>query len=205
MTQSKCKIIGITGGIATGKSTVTNFLIDKGYKVIDADKIAREVVEKGEIAYDEIVNYFGNNILKKDGSIDRKKLGEIIFNDQNKRTKLNSIVHPQVIKKIKENINLYSKNNNVLFVDIPLLIEKVEYFKDNNLVFNEIWLVYLKEEEQIKRLIKRDKISLNDSKKRINAQMPIKLKKKYADKIIDNNKDKDYLYEQIIKLLDSLI
>lgn len=205
MTQSKCKIIGITGGIATGKSTVTNFLIDKGYKVIDADKIAREVVEKGEIAYDEIVNYFGNNILKKDGSIDRKKLGEIIFNDQNKRTKLNSIVHPQVIKKIKENINLYSKNNNILFVDIPLLIEKVEYFKDNNLVFNEIWLVYLKEEEQIKRLIKRDKISLNDSKKRINAQMPIKLKKKYADKIIDNNKDKDYLYEQIIKLLDSLI
>lgn len=205
MTQSKCKIIGITGGIATGKSTVTNFLMEKGYKVIDADKIAREVVEKGEIAYDEIVNYFGNNILKKDGSIDRKKLGEIIFNDQNKRTKLNSIVHPQVIKKIKENINLYSKNNNILFVDIPLLIEKVEYFKDNNLVFNEIWLVYLKEEEQIKRLIKRDKISLNDSKKRINAQMPIKLKKKYADKIIDNNKDKDYLYEQIIKLLDSLI
>src|SRR5699024_5078503 len=115
---SKCKIIGITGGIATGKSTVTNFLIDKGYKVIDADKIAREVVEKGEIAYDEIVNYFGNNILKKDGSIDRKKLGEIIFNDQNKRTKLNSIVHPQVIKKIKENINLCSKNNNILFVDI---------------------------------------------------------------------------------------
>lgn len=205
MTQSKGKIIGITGGIATGKSTVTNFLMEKGYKVIDADKIAREVVEKGEVAYDEIVNYFGNNILKKDGSIDRKKLGEIIFNDKDKRIKLNSIVHPQVIKKIKEITNLYSKDNNVLFVDIPLLIEKVEYFKDNNLVFNEIWLVYLKEEEQIKRLIKRDKISLNESKKRINAQMPIKLKKKYADKIIDNNKDKDYLYDQVIELLDSLI
>lgn len=204
MIQNNCKIIGITGGIATGKSTVTNFLIEKGYKVIDADKIAREVVEKGEVAYEEIVKYFGDSITKKDGNIDRKKLGEIIFNDKDKRLKLNSIVHPQVIKKIKEEISSYSKNNNILFIDIPLLIENIEYFKAKNLVFYEIWLVDLKEEEQIKRLMKRDNISLEESKKRINAQMPIKFKKKYVNKILDNNKDKNYLYEQVVKLLDTL-
>src|SRR5699024_5334630 len=201
MIQSKCKIIGITGGIATGKSTVTKYLIELGYEVIDADKIAREVVEKGKVAYEEIVEYFGVDILKKDGGIDRKKLGEIIFNDKTKRIKLNSIVHPQVINVINKKINLYCKNNNILFIDIPLLIENIDSFNECGLYFHEIWLIYLEEKEQIKRLMKRDSLSLEESEIRISAQMPIKLKKKYADRIIDNSKNVNCLYDQVRKLI----
>ncbi len=205
MIQSKCKIIGITGGIATGKSTVTKYLIELGYDVIDADKIARKVVEKGKTAYKDIIKHFGVDILKKDGNIDRKKLGEIIFNDEAKRGKLNSIVHPQVINTITEKMSLYCENRDVLFIDIPLLIENIDYFNGYGLFFHEIWLVYLEEEEQIRRLMKRDNLSLEESEIRISAQMPIKLKKKYADKIIDNSKDVNYLYAQVKKQVNSLI
>lgn len=205
MTQNKCKIIGITGGIATGKSTVTNYLIKLGYIVIDADKIARKVVEKDKVAYREIVEYFGTSILKENNDIDRKKLGYIIFNNESQRIKLNSIVHPQVIHEITKRINLYSNNNDILFIDIPLLIESINFFNEYGLFFNEIWLIYLEEEKQIKRLMKRDKLSLEESKMRIDAQMPIKLKKKYSDKVIDNSKDLKWLYEQVRKLVNSLM
>ncbi len=205
MNQHSCKVIGITGGIATGKSTVTKILINFGYEVIDADKIAREVVEKGENAYNDIIKYFGSSILRKDGNIDRKKLGEIIFNDKKKREKLNIIVHPQVIKKIIEKINLYCHIEKVVFVDIPLLIENIDYLNKCGLYFDEIWLVYLNKEEQLKRLIKRDNLSIKEGEKRINVQMPIELKKKYATKIIDNSKEINNLEKQVKCLVNTII
>lgn len=204
MKQNNYKIIGITGGIATGKSTVTNILLDYGYKVIDADKVARLVVKKGKPAYYDIVEYFGIDILREDGNINRKKLGDIVFNDENKRDALNCIVHPRIIEDIKRRIKLYWSGEKILFLDIPLLIEELDHFKKSGLSFDEIWLVYTDLDKQLKRLMKRNNLDLDEAKKRVNAQMSIELKKKYATKIIDNNKDMNYLKKQVKELLDTL-
>ncbi len=185
--SNKTKIIGLTGGIATGKSTVSAILKCKGFKVIDADIIAREVVEIGKSAYNDIVSAFGRQILNEDLTINRSKLGDIIFHDSESRNKLNSIVHPRVTKEILRQINKYSKNNNVIFLDIPLLIEQKEKLKD--LLIDEIWLVYTSQEIQIKRLIKRDNIDFDKASVKIRTQIPIDEKRKYADVIIDNTND----------------
>ncbi|MCR2045021.1 dephospho-CoA kinase [Anaerosalibacter massiliensis] len=189
MMQNSCKIIGLTGGIATGKSTVTNFLVENGFKVIDADKIAREVVEVNCPAYKNIVEEFGTKVLNEDFTIDRKKLGDIIFNDKEKREKLNSIVHPRVFYEMKNRISSYCADEQVVFLDIPLLIEGLNLFKKNDINIDEIWLVYTDEEIQIKRLMQRDKLSYEDAKKRIDSQLPMGTKMKYATRIINNNKD----------------
>ncbi|MBU5294079.1 dephospho-CoA kinase [Anaerosalibacter bizertensis] len=189
MKQNNCKIIGLTGGIATGKSTVTNFLIEKGYKVIDADNIARKVVEVGYPAYKQIVKEFGVEILNKDLTIDRAKLGSIVFNDEGKRKKLNSIVHPRVFQEISNLILSYCENQRIVFLDVPLLIEELDLFKKYNIDIDEIWLVYTDEEKQIERLIQRDNFTYEEAEKRIRSQLPMKIKKKYADRIIDNNRN----------------
>lgn len=189
MMQNSCKIIGLTGGIATGKSTVTNLLVENGFKVIDADKIAREVVEVNCPAYKDIVEEFGTKVLNEDFIIDRKKLGDIIFNDKEEREKLNSIVHPRVFYEMKNRISSYCGDEQVIFLDIPLLIEGLNLFKKNDINIDEIWLVYTDEEIQIKRLMQRDKLSYEDAKKRIDSQLPMGTKMKYATRIINNNKD----------------
>lgn len=197
--SNKTKIIGLTGGIATGKSTVSNILKCKGFKVIDADIIAREVVEVGKSAYNDIVSAFGRQILNEDLTINRSKLGDIIFHNSESRNKLNSIVHPRVTKEILRQINKYSKNNKVIFLDIPLLIEQKEKLKD--LLIDEIWLVYTNQEIQIKRLIKRDNIDFDKASAKVRTQIPIDEKRKYADVIIDNTKDINALK----KTLDMII
>ena len=189
MMQNSCKIVGLTGGIATGKSTVTNLLVENGFKVIDADKIAREVVEVNCPAYKDIVEEFGTKVLNEDFTIDRKKLGDIIFNDKEEREKLNSIVHPRVFYEMKNRISSYCGDEQVIFLDIPLLIEGLNLFKKNDINIDEIWLVYTDEEIQIKRLMQRDKLSYEDAKKRIDSQLPMGTKMKYATRIINNNKD----------------
>lgn len=189
MKQNNCKIIGLTGGIATGKSTVTKFLIEKGYKVIDADKIARKVVEINCPAYKEIVEEFGVEILNKDLTIDRMKLGSIVFNSEEKRKKLNSIIHPRVFQEISNLILNYCKNEKIVFLDVPLLIEELDSFKKYNIDIDEIWLVYSDKDKQIERLMQRDNFTYEEAEKRINSQLPMKIKKKYADRIIDNNRN----------------
>lgn len=205
MKQNKPIIIGLTGGIATGKSTVSKILIDKGYSLIDADKIAREVVDINEPAYLKIVDKFGLGILRDDKSIDRKALGRIIFKDEDARDSLNNIIHPYVFKTIKSEIINLSRDKPIIFVDIPLLFEEFQEFEKYNIVFDEIWLVYLEEEIQINRLIKRDGISKAEALRKIQSQMAIDNKRARASKIIDNSGDTKDLYIQLNKLLVELI
>lgn len=208
MKQNRPRIIGITGGIASGKSTVSNMIEKLGYKVIDADKISRQVVEKGKPAYEEIVKCFGNTIIDEFGNINRKKLGNIIFSDEKKRQKLNNITHPHIMEAIKEAI-YDNKDQKLLFLDIPLLIETMDKLKEHNIPLDEIWLVYVDEESQIQRLMKRDNIDRKKALSKIRAQLPMELKKKHATVIIDNRgsiqeleKKVEYLVEKTIKNLE---
>lgn len=196
MTQNKSKVIGITGGISTGKSTVTKIIKEKNFKVIDADIIAREVLNIDEDAYNDVVSFFGDEILQRDKSIDRSILGTKIFKNKKLRSKLNAITHPYIIKKIKQDID---KNNSedVIFLDIPLLIEIYGDLVDNEILIDEIWLVYCDKETQIKRLMKRDSINYDFAENKIESQMDIEEKKNYSDKIICNMKNKEDLIANV--------
>ncbi|KAF0824424.1 dephospho-CoA kinase [Cytobacillus firmus] len=175
--------VGLTGGIASGKSTVSSLLIEKGYTVIDADIEARLAVEKGEEAYQEIVRHFGERVLLSDGSIDREELGSIIFHDQKERKALNSIVHPAVRKRMTaKKEQAIRRNEQLIILDIPLLFEsKLQYMCDKTL------LVYADEDIQLQRLMQRNQLSGKEAMARIQSQMPLRDKKALADAVIDNN------------------
>lgn len=192
------KIIGLTGGIASGKSTVSNYLILKGLDVIDADLISREIYQIGEKAYKIVVDVFGKGILNEDLAINRKKLGQIVFSNNEQLKKLNEITHPIIFEKIKKRVYEINKmNKRVCIIDAALLFESNWYN-----ICDIKWLVYVDKITQIKRLIERDKISEEDAVKRINAQMPIEEKIKLADFIINNSGDLRYTYEQVDILLN---
>ncbi len=205
MKPNNYKIIGITGGIATGKSTLTNIIKKRGYIVIDADKIARDVVKKGQGAYKEIIEFFGEDILDENRDIDRKKIGNIIFKDESLRKKLNEIVHPYIFKILKDEILRYGKVEKLIFLDIPLLIEESDSFNKHKIYFDEIWLVYIDEKTQLDRLMKRDSINEREALYRINSQMSIELKKEYANQIFDNRGDINSLEIQLDKILKEII
>lgn len=175
------KVIGLTGSIATGKSQVSKYLKDKGIKVVDADLIAREVVDI-PIVKDEIKKAFGENIYVNE-NLDRKKLAEIVFNNDKKRDILNDIMHPHIYKIILDEIK---NSKEIVFVDIPLLFENEKVNEKFGLKFDEIWLVYVDREIQIKRLMDRDGISRYYAEKKINSQISVEEKRKKADVIIDN-------------------
>ena len=178
------QVIGLTGGIATGKSTVSAILKKAGAKIIDADRIAREVVKKGLPAYREIVENFGETVLLSNGEINRSVLGDLIFNDPRKKQLLNRIVHPHVRRetnrRLKDMEN--SSPDTIAVLDIPLLFE-AEMHKD----LSEVIVVYAPEHIQIKRLMKRDNISEADAVARVRSQMPIEEKKNRATIVIDNS------------------
>lgn len=195
-------IIGLTGGIASGKTTTSKILKDLGAVIVDADIIARKIVEKGKPALKEIEKYFGKEILLEGGELNRQKLGNIVFSDDRELNKLNEITHPYITKEIIDEINWHKKTcpNCVIILDAPLLIEV-------NLMHlvDEIWLVVIPEQMQINRLlsrecIKRQCISVDEAKRRINAQMRLEYKKRYADEIIDNSGDIACLKAQIKRL-----
>lgn len=190
-------IIGLTGGIATGKSTASHFLSKQGIPVIDADIIAREVVMPGKEAYEKIVAFFGTDILHSDNTIDRKKLGEIIFNDAEKRSRLNEIVHPAVRLEMKDQANSYlDAGRNPVIMDIPLLFEsKLTHMVD------ETWLIYADPNIQLERLMKRDGFTEQQAISRIGSQLPIDEKKKLADVVIMNNGTKEELEDKLINLV----
>ncbi len=208
MIQNKCKtkkIIGLTGGISTGKSTVSNIIQKRGIPVIDADIIAREVVQVGNPAYLDIVKEFGNSILNEDFSINRIKLGEIIFNNTESRMKLNRIVHPRVVKEMIKQANNRLDESNVVFLDIPLLIEERLVLEKMGLKVDEIWLVYVDEETQVNRLITRDNINTEIAYSKIISQMPIDEKKKFSDVIIDNSGNIEDLNKRVNELLKKVV
>jgi len=198
----KMKVIGLTGGIASGKSTVSNILREMGAYVIDADEISREIIKKGSEAWKEIIDYYGNDILLPDGEIDRKKLGNIVFADKEKLDKLNAITHPRIIQRIKEIIDAEKEKGKerAVILDAAILIE----MGLQNMV-DEVWVVSIDKDKQIKRLIERDKLSYEDAMNRIRMQMPLSEKVKYADYVIDNSKDIGYIRKQISKLWERVI
>ncbi|MBT8331690.1 MAG: dephospho-CoA kinase [Deltaproteobacteria bacterium] len=178
------QIIGLTGGIATGKSTVSAMLKKAGALIIDADRIARAVVKKGLPAYREIIDHFGSGVLLPDGEIDRNVLGDIIFNDPQKKQLLNRIVHPRVKKEVNRQLKQIETTHPkaVAILDIPLLIEAGMH-RD----LSEIIVVYAPQHIQVKRLMQRDRISESDALARVRSQMPIEEKKQQATIVIDNS------------------
>lgn len=196
MMQSK--IIGLTGSIATGKSQVSNFLRERGYKVIDSDLLARDILEDEKVIL-RIKKAFGENIFTNN-DLDRKALGKIVFDDKNKRDILNSITHPPIYQKILMEIE--SSKEKIIFVDLPLLIENGP--NSHGLKFDEIWLSYTRPEIQLSRLMERDNISKSYARAKINSQMPIDDKKAYADFIIDNNSSLENLQRQVEERLKIL-
>lgn len=201
MIQNKCRIIGLTGGIGTGKSTVTKILIEKGFKVIDADEISREVVEVGKPAYTKIVEVFGSRILLEDKTLNRRKLGRLMFSSNSLRKLLNNIIHPYIWESIKLEIEKYCLNNEIIFLDVPLLIEELDKLDLYGIELEKIWLVYTDSKTQLLRLMERNNISEEDAKGKINAQMNLEEKKMYADRIIDNSGDLNILMKHIDSLL----
>ena len=192
------KIIGLTGGIASGKSTVSNWLISQGYPVVDADIAARKVVEPGMPALREITEAFGNDMLLEDGTLDRKKLGSVIFADEEKRHTLNAIVHPAVREWMGQETDRAVENGaSIVIMDIPLLFES----KLTHMV-EEIILVYVSKETQLKRLMERDGYSESDALARIQAQMPIDDKRKLADYVVDNNGTISETVEQVKEIMN---
>jgi len=190
-------VIGLTGGIASGKSTVSSMLEKAGIPVIDADRYSREAVEPGEKAYKKIVAHFGEGILHGDRTIDRKKLGAIIFNDEAERKKLNAIVHPAVRKKMNDRKNFYRKEGReAVVLDIPLLFES-----QLQGTVDKIMLVYVNEHVQLKRLMERDGSTKEEALSRIRSQIPLENKKTGADAVIDNNGSESETESQLYEIL----
>jgi dephospho-CoA kinase len=194
-------IVGLTGGIATGKSTVAEMFREAGAVIVDADLIAREVVEKGTPAWEKIRIEFGDEVLLDNQEIDRDKLGDIIFNDPEKKELLNSIVHPAVFQKMGERINEVEQDSPdaVVILDVPLLIESG--MQDG---FSDVVLVYITEELQVKRLMTRDGFSEKDAFSRIQSQMPIDEKKDIVDTVIDNSKGLEHTRKQVLEVYSHL-
>ncbi len=194
-------VLGVTGGIASGKSTVSAMLEKLGSPIIDFDRLAREVVEPGRPAYEEIVAYFGRQVLAEDGTLDRKVLSDIVFKDLEKRKKLESFTHPAIFKLFAERVNHIAASDPeaVIQVAVPLLIElNLQY------MFHKILVVHIPVEEQIKRLAERDGISREEAANILKAQLPIDDKPGYADFVIDNRGSEEETRRQVEDLWDRL-
>lgn len=185
-------IIGLTGGIACGKSIVAETLELLGARVVDCDVLSREFVQKGSPALNTIKQVFGEQIVGADGNLDRKKLASVIFASPRDRAKLEGILHPLIIARLETEIALSRKKFETLVIVAPLLIEA-------NLghMVDQVWVVRSKEATIIKRLKQRDGISGIDAMRRINSQMPLSEKSKYADLIIDNDGTIESLREKV--------
>lgn len=195
MKQNKM-IIGITGSIGTGKSTVSNYLISKGYSVVDADKISKGAYNIGSNGYKAILEVFGVEILNSNGEVDRKKIKKIVFDNSNMLQRLNMAIHPIIINEIEKEIEILLESQNVVFLDAPLLIETELHKKVDKII-----VVVCDKNEQINRIIKRDKITADMAISIINSQMSIDEKLKFADYIVYNNSTIENLYSQVDEII----
>jgi len=191
-------IVGLTGGIVSGKTTVTQIFKRLGAKIIDLDEIAREIVNPQQKAWKKIVQNFGVEILKDNQEINRKKLAKIVFSNQEKLNLLNQITHPVIIEVMKKQLNQISNQTTgdvICLIDAPLLFEAhIEHMMD------KIIVVYINEKEQMTRLLQREGLSKDDAIKRIRAQMPIDDKVHLADYVIDNSFSLEQTKEQVFQL-----
>ena len=199
MIQNK-EIIIITGGIATGKSTVTSHIREKGYEIIDSDHIVHNLYKKGNSVYLSIIRMAGVEILNERNEIDRTKLVKFVFSSENIRKEINALVHREVIGRINEEIS--KSKGDIVFVDIPLMLEEKDNLTHYGLVYDQIWLVYTTRELQVERLFKRDNRDKSETQKILEAQMDIENKRDLVDVIIENTGTLDDLKQQVDKILE---
>ncbi|HEV3123103.1 MAG TPA: dephospho-CoA kinase [Candidatus Dormibacteraeota bacterium] len=187
------RLIGLTGGIATGKSTVARMLVDRGAVVIDADLLAREVVEPGEPALEEIAAEFGRGVLDSGGRLDRAALGEVVFADPQRRRRLEAITHPRIIALMQQRIAAALQSYAPLVVvDIPLLFEN-----RRDSWMEGVMLVYADTSTQVRRMRERDGFSEEEARRRIAAQMAVDEKRRMATWVIDNGASVDDTRRQV--------
>lgn len=184
-------IIGLTGNMGTGKSTVARILMSKGAYIIDADRLAKEVIEPGMPAYEEVVSYFGRDILNEKNEINRKVLGTIVFGDTQKRKTLETIIHPRIESRMDTIMEQQAKGT-VIVIDAPLLIEAGLHRR-----VDEVWVTDCSRSVQKKRIKKRDGLSDIEIEKRLSSQMSREEKRSYADFVINTNGTKTELQEYI--------
>lgn len=196
--MKRCNIIGITGSIATGKSQVSNILRGLGYNVIDSDLIAREVAIRKDIL-DKIRDYFGEEAVQ-DNKLNRAYIRDIVFKDDEKLETLNNIMHSEIYKTMLQRV----VEEEINFMDVPLLFETLEDAKEHGIKYDEIWVVYTSPSIQMERLMARDSIDLLEAKRIIDSQISIEEKRNLADYVIENNEDLDKLRENVLKALERL-
>ena len=199
--ECRCMLLGVTGGIASGKSTVSGMLTELGSPLIDFDLIARQVVAPGTEGLAKIVAYFGRQVLTEDGSMDRKKVAKIVFRDSEKRKKLESFTHPAIHEEFCRQAAAIAAENPeaIIQVAVPLLIElNLQH------LFDKILVVHVPAEVQEKRLAERDNISPQEAANIMKSQLPIAEKLQFADFIVDNTGDLDYTRSQVEKIWHDL-
>jgi len=203
--MSQVLVVGLTGGLATGKTTIAKIFHSLGAIIIDADKIAREVVKPHSDIWQKITDYFGTKILNPDMTINRKALADLVFSHESYRTKLNEITHPEIISRIKQEIEnaprlSLNAQHSIVIIDAPLLIEA----KMISMV-KKIIVVTAKETTQIKRVMKRDNLSKDAAKNRIAAQIPLSQKVKLADFVINTDCSRTELRKKVKIVWEELL
>ena len=195
------KVIGLTGSIGSGKSTVSAYLARKGYLIIDSDLLAKELVKKGRPALKEIEEVFGKKVIASDGELDRAEMAKIVFKHPKKKSLLEDIVTKRVIKEIKKELNALKKigHKGIVFVDAPILFESKA-----DIPMNEIWVVVADDKIRAKRVKARDGSTLEEFNRRSSSQLPQEEKIKLADKVIENNGTERQLYSRIRSLLKEI-
>ena len=191
------KIIGITGGIASGKSTVTNFLRQKGFEVVDADALVHQLQKPGGRLFQILVEHFGEKVLLEDGKLNRPLLASLIFSNSEEREWSKETQGKIVREELGSLRDKLAQTEDVFFMDIPLLFEQ-----DYASWFDETWLVYVSRDTQLDRLMNRDQLSKESAETRLASQWPLEEKKKFATYILDNNGSREQLLSQVVTLLE---
>lgn len=191
------KIIGITGGIASGKSTVTNFLRQQGFQVVDADAVVHQLQKPGGRLFEALVQHFGQKIILENGELDRPLLASHIFSNPEEREWSKQIQGEIIREELATLREQLAQTEAVFFMDIPLLFEQ-----DYVSWFAETWLVYVDRDVQVERLMKRDQLSKDEAESRLAAQWPLEKKKDLASQILDNNGSRDQLLTQVLTFLE---
>jgi dephospho-CoA kinase len=193
-------LIGLTGGIASGKSTVSQMLRESGAFIVDADKLSREITQPGKPAWREIIEKFGQDLVQDNGEIDRKRLGQLVFANKQDRAELEQITHPRIEAAAIAAVNAATAGGfDVIVLDAPLLIEAGWHTK-----VDAVWIVYVDEQTQLTRLMSRDNSSEQAARSRINAQLALTEKLKYADVVIDNNNTIETTKKNVLKFWNEL-
>ena len=191
------KIIGITGGIASGKSTVTNFLRQKGFEVVDADALVHQLQKPDGRLFQILVEHFGEKVLLEDGELNRPLLASLIFSNSEEREWSKETQGKIIREELGSLRDKLAQTDDVFFMDIPLLFEQ-----DYASWFDETWLVYVSRDTQLDRLMNRDQLSKESAETRLTSQWPLEEKKKFATYILDNNGSREQLLSQVVTLLE---